>query len=621
MELIASKTAMYLFAFFAVGMVLANAFFRIEKFGVILGKNWNQKIKLATLIWWMATFLYQVFETNQILNSRFTIDSVAIWSYLTQTDLGKSYLISLIFIFVSLLFNFKKTSSSYLALGAMMIALLSPIFQSHSSGLGNHGAAIGFLIFHVGAIVIWVGALIGWRQLDEAEKDLALPRLSILLLWVAITVVITGAVNSLIRLGYSNDWLTKYGFIVIAKVLLTFLLIILAYRNRRNLIDRKVNAVRYLVTIEIALLAVITFLGSWLSNIKPPNTASKIQVADPALSIVGINMPKTPTFNRVFWAYQADGVILGILIFAVALYVRGVLTLSRRGDKWPVSRTIFFAIGVSLVDFATSGGIGVYANFAFSFHMMAHMIIGMIAPIAIVLGAPITLALRTLPIGRIKDERGIRGIFIVFLHSPFAKIISNPVIALAIFDGSLFVLYFTNLFGDLMGAHVGHLFMNLHFLLAGILFFQVIIGTDPLPITVPHILKIVILFAAMSIHAFFSIGILSATTQLDGGYFQRLNRPWWTDYLADQKLGGSIGWALSEIPILLALIAVFLQWVKSDRNETRRIDRASERAAAMSEDDELARYNKYLARLSMQDNQIIEQSKEGKKPRKTGRSS
>ena len=156
---------MYLFAFFAVGMVLANAFFRIEKFGVILGKNWSQKIKLATLIWWMATFLYQVFETNQILNSRFTIDSVAIWSYLTQTDLGKSYLISLIFIFVSLLFNFKKTSSSYLALGAMMIALLSPIFQSHSSGLGNHGAAIGFLIFHVGAIVIWrrlFGWLVGW---------------------------------------------------------------------------------------------------------------------------------------------------------------------------------------------------------------------------------------------------------------------------------------------------------------------------------------------------------------------------------------------------------------------------------------------------------------------------
>ena len=105
----------------------------------------------------------------------------------------------------------------------------------------------------------------------------------------------------------------------------------------------------------------------------------------------------------------------------------------------------------------------------------------------------------------------------------------------------------------------------------------------------------------MSIHAFFSIGLLSATTQLDGGYFQGLQRPWWGDYLADQKLGGSIGWALSEIPILLALIAVFVQWLRSDRNETRRIDRAAERAAAMGEDDDLAKYNKYLAQLSVLD--------------------
>lgn len=601
MEIVLSKGAMFLFAFFAVGTVLVNAFFRVEKFGVLQGKSWQQRIKLATLIWWLATLTLQIFETNQILNTRFAIDPVSIWSYLTQTNLGKSYLVSLVFIFIALLLNYNRTVGSYFGFAAMMIALLAPIFQSHSAGLGNHGLAIGTLLFHVGAIVLWIGALIGWRQLDRSEQDISLPRLNVLLLWAAITVVITGSINSFVRLGFTRDWLSNYGMLVIAKVILTLFLIFLASKNRKNIVDKKLTAIKYLVTLEIFILSVNTFLGSWISNTQPPNTTSKIEQADVALLIVGINMPQSPTLSRVFWGYQADGVILGILIFAVALYVRGVLTLSRRGDKWPVFRTIFFAIGVSLIDYATSGGVGVYANFAFSFHMMAHMIIGMIAPIAIVLGSPITLALRTLPIGRVKDERGIRGMFVNFLHSPFAKIISNPVIALAIFDGSLFVLYFTPLFGDLMGAHIGHIFMNLHFLLAGILFFQVIIGSDPLPVSVPHILKIVILFAAMSIHAFFSIGMLSATTQLDSGYFQSLNRPWWPDYLADQRLGGSIGWALSEIPILLALIAVFLQWLRSDRNETRRIDRASERAAAMGEDDELAKYNKYLAKLSTQD--------------------
>lgn len=113
--------------------------------------------------------------------------------------------------------------------------------------------------------------------------------------------------------------------------------------------------------------------------------------------------------------------------------------------------------------------------------------------------------------------------------------------------------------------------------------------------------KIIIIFAAMSIHAFFSISIMSATTLIDGGYFAQLQRPWATDLLADQKLGGSIGWAMGEIPILLALFATFIQWVREDKKEANRIDRAADRAAAMGEDDELAQYNKYLAELNQRD--------------------
>jgi putative copper resistance protein D len=234
--------------------------------------------------------------------------------------------------------------------------------------------------------------------------------------------------------------------------------------------------------------------------------------------------------------------------------------------------------------------------------MLAHMVLGMIAPIGIVLGAPITLALRTLPAGRNKDERGIRGSFISLLHSKFGKLSANPIVALAIFDGSLFLLYFTPLFSNLMVGHSGHFFMNIHFILAGFLFFQAIIGIDPMPVRIPHIVKIVILFAAMSIHAFFSIALMSATTLLDNGYFASLERPWATDLLADQNLGGAIGWAMGEIPILLALVATFIQWIREDKKESGRIDRASDRAAAMGEDDELAQYNRYLANLNRRDN-------------------
>ena len=170
-----------------------------------------------------------------------------------------------------------------------------------------------------------------------------------------------------------------------------------------------------------------------------------------------------------------------------------------------------------------------------------------------------------------------------------------------IFDGSLFALYFTSLFGRMMQSQVGHFAMNLHFLLSGLLFFHVIIGVDPNPRKVPHLVRVVILFAAMSIHAFFSVALMSSSGLLDGGYFASLNRPWATDLLADQRLGGAIGWAMGEIPMLLALVATFILWVRDDSRETKRIDRHTERLAAMGRPDELAEYNAYLAALAERD--------------------
>ena len=233
--------------------------------------------------------------------------------------------------------------------------------------------------------------------------------------------------------------------------------------------------------------------------------------------------------------------------------------------------------------------------------MIAHMLLGMVAPIGIVLGAPITLALRTLPQGRTSQERGVRGTLIALLHSKPAAVFTNPVSALALFDGSLFVLYMTPLFGNLMQSHLGHLVMSVHFLLAGILFFHVIIGIDPNPKKIPHIVRIVMLFAAMSIHAFFAISLLATTTLIDQGYYASLQTPWLTDLLADQHAAGAIAWGMGEVPIILALIATFIQWMRDDSREAKRIDRNEARMAAMGEPDELAQYNNYLSQLQSWD--------------------
>jgi len=581
----------------SIGFLITLSFLDQDIKGAIKNHSLVKKTRLFISAWLLVSALYVIVQVSYLLDQPLaaSFDLTVIRSYLTQTSLGKAYLIQIIGILILLLIPLRRLLGSYISLLIALIAITAPVFQSHGSSSGNHGLAIGALIIHVIALSFWVGGLFGLTQLSKQQKLIALPRFSEIALWSAITVVISGAATAWTRLDSLQAWQSKYGVITLVKISLAFTLVGFGALHRRWIIKSDYPSVFRLITAEIGVMFTTVFVGSWLSTVNPPDREI---ISTPALLVTGIEMPAPPTFSRVLLGYEADGLMLGLLIFLVALYIKGVVILTKRGDKWPVGRTIAFALGISAVDFATSGGLGLYSHFAFANHMMAHMVLGMIAPIGIVLGAPITLALRTLPLGRNQQESGIRGIFIELLHSKLSKFYTNPVVALAIFDGSLFALYFTPLFGNIMQGHSGHFFMSLHFLLAGFLFFQVLIGIDPLPRKVPHIAKIIVIFAAMSIHAFFSISVMSATTLLDNGYFELLQRPWATDLLADQKLGGSIGWAMGEVPILLALLATFLQWLKADKNEAARIDRAADRAAAMGEDDDLARYNNYLAQLN-----------------------
>jgi cytochrome c oxidase assembly factor CtaG len=97
----------------------------------------------------------------------------------------------------------------------------------------------------------------------------------------------------------------------------------------------------------------------------------------------------------------------------------------------------------------------------------------------------------------------------------------------------------------------------------------------------------------MPFHAFFSIAVMSSETVIGVNYWRLLDRPYRTDLLQDQYVAGSISWALGEVPIVLVLLAVFVQWVRSDAREARRVDRAADRAG----DADLEHYNAWLARL------------------------
>ena len=572
-----SKFLVLLSSFATIGALLALAFLVLDKDGKLStsGKKIRSTVSLAASLWFLSSFLNILFTLANILSGSFSsvLDLTVIQSFVFQISLGQ-------YLFFQ-----------------MAIALLITLTSRAITSTGY--TAILLLI----ALSFWVGGVIAIALLNEGDRKASLPRFSHIALWAAIAVVLSGVLNASVRLNFAAAWTTSYAYIVIIKVAVTFVLLFIGYKHRNYLAAKpSVNwgAMTRLISVEAGIMIFVTALGSWLSSNQPPARGGE-EPFNAALAVAGIKMPEAPTLSRILFEYDPDVLMIGLLVLAVALYIKGVVVLTRRGDKWQVGRTISFALGISAIDFATSGGLGVYSHFAFSWHMVAHMVLGMIAPIGIVLGAPITLALRTLPQSRDGIERGVRGLLISALHSRYSRVITNPIVALAIFDGSLFVLYFTPLFGGMMQSHLGHLFMGVHFLLAGILFFHVIVGVDPNPRKVPHLVRIGILLAAMSIHAFFSVALMSTTTLIDGGYFESLQRPWSTDLLADQKSGGAIGWAMGEIPILIALIATFIQWMRDDSNEAKRIDRNTARMAALGQPDELAQYNMYLNNLDKRD--------------------
>jgi len=569
----------------------------------LASESYRRLAYFSVLTWSFSSALLINTSLREIIGTSFDLQTLR--SYLTQVSLGRLQLLQLLASLL-LVIIIRRVKRNGPAVGALLLALLglgAPLIESHSGDAGMHGLAIGSIIIHLSALSIWIGVIAGFLMISQETFMKVNQRWRVIAPWIVISVLASGLLNSWTRMNFRDAFDGDYARILTLKVALVILVLGVAWYLRREALRRAIKT--KLIALEFGFLALTSLVGSWLSRTKPPIRGDIPSPEDlRALGLTGLRFPDEPNLWRLVISYEADGLMLGALIFVTALYISAVVRLARRGVKWPVGRTIAFALGISAIDFATSGGLGVYANFSFSHHMMAHMVLGMIAPIGIVLGAPITLALRALPSGRDDQERGLRGLLVKALSSKAVVIFSHPIIALAIFDGSLFVLYFTSIFDSLMGSHIGHLLMSLHFLLAGILFFHVIIGIDPRPRQYPHIFRIVILFAAMSIHAFFSISLLSSTTLIGVDYYQSLATPWVSDLLADQRIGASIGWVMGEIPILLSLVATFLQWIRSDEREARRIDRASNRAKALGEKDELDHYNDYLARLAKRDEEL-----------------
>ncbi|MGV9194087.1 cytochrome c oxidase assembly protein [Microbacterium sp. MC2] len=527
--------------------------------------------------------------------------------YLVETPSGLAWSITTIAgaVLTVLTFAVRSWTSTLIVAALAAAALLPMATQGHSGDESGHNIAVSALLFHMGGAAVWVGGLLLLvvirPQLDRERFADVLGRYSTIALAAFAVVALSGVVRAVVGVVAWENLLSPYGALLIAKVLALLAIGALGAWYRQRIIGRireDAAARRFwgLVGLELAFMGIASGVAVALARTPPPVDTTLPPERTPAMFLTGRPLPPELTIDRWFTEWNLDIVWAFVAGFGAFFYLVGVWRLRRRGDKWPVYRTVLWLCGLAVLVWVTCGAVNAYQEYLFSVHMIGHMLLGMAIPMFLVFGAPVTLAARAIA-RRDDGTRGGREWILWAVHTPYARVITHPLVAAAIFILSLWAFYYTDLFRWSMYDHIGHQWMVAHFLISGYLFVQSLVGIDPVPLRLPYPFRLLTLIAVMAMHAFFGLSIMMSEGLFVAEWFGSMGRTWGPTPLEDQYVGGGVAWSIGEIPTLILAITVAIQWSRSDEKAQRRADRHADRTG----DEELEAYNARLAALAERD--------------------
>jgi putative membrane protein len=224
--------------------------------------------------------------------------------------------------------------------------------------------------------------------------------------------------------------------------------------------------------------------------------------------------------------------LLVVLLLAVAYEL---LSMRRPWSPW---RAASFMTGCAVlilgltVDQVVNG---------FRGHVLQHLLIGMIAPLGLVLGAPVTVVLRALP------TRGGRLVVRV-LRSHAIRAMAHPITCVALSVGPLLALYLTPLYVHTTGSPALAGLLHAHLLIAGCLFAWLIAGPDPAPHRPSVPVRLVVLGIAVAAHTVVS-------QLLYAGTYVHIPGP-----VTDRQAGATLMYYGGDIAELLLALALVTSW-------------------------------------------------------------